>query len=42
MEDIKDLIYFLLSKYKWAEMKPGKQQFQTQPHRHILFLKDEL
>jgi len=23
-------------------MKPGKQQFQTQQHQHILFLKDEL
>lgn len=42
MEDIKDLTYLLRSKYKWAEMKPGWQQFQTQPHQHILFLKDEL
>jgi len=42
MEDIKDLTCLLRSKYKWAEMKPSRQQFQTQPHQHILFIKDEL
>jgi len=42
MEDIKELTYLLRSKYKWAEMKPGKQQFQTQPQQHIFFLNDEL
>ena len=42
MEDIKDLTYLLRSKYKWAEMKPGRQQFQTQLHQHIFPLKDKL
>jgi hypothetical protein len=39
MEDIKDLTYLLPSKYKWAEMKPGRQQFQTQPHQYTFFSK---
>jgi len=42
MEDIKGLTCMLRSKYKWAEMKPDRQQFQTHPHQHILFLKNEM